>query len=112
MKAAAHLYGADLQKCLTESITKSSLERQTFFFVSEGTAQPFEEAEAEWMEKDFKTWDNIKKNAIQFTRPVTQKTMINGQRVLHRGSLPYIYRALLIKHLVRSACAWWRFEKD
>ena len=83
MKAAAHLYGADLQKCLTESITKSSLERQTFFFVSEGTAQPFEEAEAEWSAKDPTVWENIKKNATQFTCPVTQKTMINAQRVLH-----------------------------
>ena len=55
MKAASHLYGADLQKCLTEQITKSRLERQTFTFEMEGTAQPFKEAEAEWMEKDPET---------------------------------------------------------
>ena len=83
MKAAAHLYGAELKKCLTESITKSRRERHIFSFESEGTAQPFEEAEAEWMVKDPKTWENIKKNATQFTCPVTQKTMINAQRVLH-----------------------------
>ena len=83
MKAAAHFYGADLQKCLTEQITKCRLERQTFSFEMEGTAQPFEEAEAEWIAKDPKTWENIKKNATQFTCPVTQKTMINAQRVLH-----------------------------
>ena len=83
MKAAAHLYGADLQKCLTESITKSSLERETFFFVSEGTAQPFEEAEAEWMEKDPETWKHIKQNATTFTCPLTQKLMINAKRSLH-----------------------------
>ena len=112
MKAASHLYGADLQKCLTESITKSRLERQTFSFEMTGTAQPFEEAEAEWMQKDPKTWEHIKKNATQFTCPLTQKTMINANRVLHRGSLPYIYRALLIKQLVRSVCVWRRFEKD
>ena len=83
MKAAAHLYGADLQKCLTESITKSRLENQIFSFQAEATAQPFAEAEAEWIAKDPKIWENIKKNATQFTCPVTQKTMINAQRVLH-----------------------------
>jgi len=74
MKAAAYLYGADLKKCLTESITKSRRERQTFSFVAEGTAQPFEEAETERMEKDPNTWEEIKKNARTFTcprRPIT-----------------------------------------
>ena len=83
MKAAAHLYGADLQKCLTEQITKSRLERQTFSFEMEGAVQPFEEAEAEWMEKDPETWKHIKKNATTFTCPLTHKLMINAKRVLH-----------------------------
>ena len=112
MKAASHLYGADLQKCLTESITKTRLERQTFTVVVEGTAKPFNEAEAKWMEKDPTIWEKIKKNATTFACPVTQKVMINANPVLHRGSLPYIYRAPLIKQLVRSVCAWQRFEKD
>ena len=90
MKAAAHLYGAELQKCITEQITKSRLERQTFAFVVEGTAKPFDEAEAEWMEKDPTTWEHIKKKATTFTCPVTQKLMINANPTLHRGSLPYI----------------------
>ena len=63
MTAAAHLYGAELQKCVTEQITKSRLERQTFAFVVEGTAKPFDEAEADWMEKDPTTWEHIKKKA-------------------------------------------------
>ena len=90
MKAAAHLYGAELQKCITEQITKSRLERQTFAFVVEGTAKPFNEAEAKWMEKDPTTWEKIKKNATTFTCPVTEKLMINDNPTLHRGSLPYI----------------------
>ena len=111
MKAAAYLYGADLKKCLTESITKSRRERQTFSFVAEGTAQPFEEAEAEWMEKDPNTWEEIKKNARTFTCPVTKKRMINANMTLHRGSLAYISGPILIMQLVRSVCVWRRFEK-
>ena len=112
MKAAAHLYGAELQKCLTEQITKSRLEQQRFPFEAEGICKPFEEAEAEWMEKDPKTWKIIVENAATFECPVTKKLVINANIKLHRGSLPYIYRALLIKQLVRSVCAWRRFEKD
>ena len=94
MKAAGHLYGAELQKCLTESITKSRLENQIFSFQAEATAQPFAEAEAEWMEKDPNIWEEIKKNARTFTCPVT------GKR--HRGSLAYISGPILIMQLVRS----------
>ena len=112
MKAAAHLYGADLQKCLTEQITKSRLERQTFSFEMEGAVQPFEEAEAEWMEKDPNTWAEIKKNAKTFTCPVTKKRMINANMTLHRGSLAYISGPILIMQLVRSVCVWRRFEKN
>ena len=83
MKAAAHLYGADLQKCLTESITKTRLERQTHSFVCEGTPQPFEEAEAEWKDKNPKAWAEIQKNAAQFTCPVTKMRMINANMTLH-----------------------------
>ena len=112
MKAAALLYGADLQKCLTESITKSRLERQTFSFVSEGTAQPFEEAEAEWKDKNPEAWEEIQKNATQFTCPVTKMRMITDKMALHRGSLAYISGPILIMQLVRSVCVWRRFEKD
>ena len=87
MKAAAHLYGAELQKCITEQITKSRLVRQIFTVVVEGTAKPFNEAEAKWMEKDPTTWEKIKKNATTFTCPVTQNLMINDNPTLHRGSL-------------------------
>ena len=112
MKAAAHLYGADLQKCLTESITKTRLERQTHSFVCEGSPQPFEEAEAEWKDKNPKAWEEIQKNAHQFTCPVTKIRMINAQMKLHRGSLAYISGPILIMQLVRSVCVWRRFEKD
>ena len=112
MKAAAHLYGADLQKCLTESITKTRLERQTHSFVCEGTPQPFEEAEAEWKDKNPKAWEEIQKNAHQFTCPVTKIRMINAQMKLHRGSLAYISGPILIMQLVRSVCVWRRFEKN
>ena len=112
MKAAALLYGANLQKCLTESITKSRLERQTFSFVSEGTAQPFEEAEAEWKDKNPKAWEEIQKNATRFTCPVTKMRMINANMTLHRGSLAYISGPILIMQLVRSVCVWRRFEKN
>ena len=104
MKAAAHLYGADLQKCLTESITKTRLERQTHSFVCEGSPQPFEEAEAEWKDKNPKAWEEILKNAHQFTCPVTKIRMINAQMKLHRGSLAYISGPILIMQLVRSVC--------
>ena len=86
MKAAAHLYGAELRKCLTESITKSRRERQIFSYESEGTAQPFEEAEAEWMAKDPETWKHIKKNATQFICPLTQKTMAKQRQVRVKNS--------------------------
>ena len=112
MKAAAHLYGADLQKCLTESITKTRLERQTHSFVCEGSPQPFEEAEAEWKDKNPKAWEEIQKNATQFTCPVTKIRMINAQMKLHRGSLAYISGPILIMQLVRSVCVWRRFEKN
>ena len=112
MKAAAHLYGAELQKCLTEQITKSRLEQQRFSFEVVGICKPFLEAKAEWMEKDPETWQNIVKNATTFECPVTKTLMINANITLHRGSLPYIYRALLIKQLVRSVHVWRRFEKD
>ena len=112
MKAAAHLYGADLQKCLTESITKTRLERQTHSFVCEGSPQPFEEAEAEWKDKNPKAWEEIQKNAHQFTCPVTKIRMINAQMKLHRGSLAYISGPILIMQLVRSVCVWRRFEKN
>ena len=112
MKAAAHLYGADLQKCLTESITKTRLERQTHSFVCEGSPQPFEEAEAEWKDKNPKAWEEIQKNATQFTCPVTKMRMINANTTLHRGSLAYISGPILIMQLVRSVCVWRRFEKD
>ena len=102
MKAAGHFYGAELQKCLTESITKSRLENQIFSFQAEATAQPFAEAEAEWMEKDPETWEEIKKNATAFTCPVTKKPMINAKLTLHRGSLAYISGPILIMQLVRS----------
>ena len=112
MKAAANLYGADLQKCLTESITKTRLERQTHSFVCEGSPQPFEEAEAEWKDKNPKAWEEIQKNAHQFTCPVTKIRMINAQMKLHRGSLAYISGPILIMQLVRSVCVWRRFEKN
>ena len=112
MKAAAHFYGAELQKCLTESITKTRLERQTHSFVCEGTPQPFEEAEAEWKDKNPKAWEEIQKNAAQFTCPVTKMRMINAKMKLHRGSLAYISGPILIMQLVRSVCVWRRFEKD
>ena len=112
MKAAAHLYGADLQKCLTESITKTRLERQTHSFVCEGSPQPFEEAEAEWKDKNPKAWEEIQKNATRFTCPVTKMRMITDKMALHRGSLAYISGPILIMQLVRSVCVWRRFEKD
>ena len=112
MKAAALLYGANLQKCLTESITKTRLERQTHSFVCEGTPQPFEEAEAEWKDKNPKAWEEIQKNATRFTCPVTKMRMINANMTLHRGSLAYISGPILIMQLVRSVCVWRRFEKD
>ncbi len=75
MKAAQSVFGADLQKLLTESITKARLERSTNAFSKEGEAEDYADVEARLKDKPDE-WESVKQNAHQFTCPIRNVLMI------------------------------------
>ena len=71
----ANLYGSNMAKVLTESITKCRLDRQVSRWEQTGQAEKFDDVEKQYKNKP-EEWATILANAQQFPCSVTGKAMI------------------------------------